>query len=360
VKGYVVTIEGTGLDDAEAAAEPWPDHAGRLVCRLASTPQQEPVSRLRADQVAESLHSGSLRRSRARRAARLRRVWIVGSGENETNQDVVARWRAAGLAARMIAPDRAPARVAEGDVAIGRIDVRRSVDGIEPGLLALLELSRLGARVVNMPAAILAGHDKLRTARALVAAGLPHPRTAHLQPGGPVPLSPPLVVKPRFGSWGTDVFRCLTQEEVARTVKLLSGRPWFRRQGAVVQELVPSAGHDLRVLVAGGRVVGADRRVAPAGEWRTNVSLGATELPARPSPAAAALAVAAVDALGGDLFGVDLIPGPGGYLVLEVNAAIEFDDLYSLHRRDVYVDTAAALDLLAPAVRVRPAAARSS
>jgi len=293
----------------------------------------------------------------ALRSARLRRlptepgpVWIVGGAGNETNEQLAARWRAAGLDARMVAPHLAPERLAEGDVAIARIDVRRSVDGIEPGLLALLELLHLGVRVVNPPAAILAAHDKLRTARALAAAGLPHPRTAHLRPDGPVPLPPPLVVKPRFGSWGTDVFRCLTHGEVVRTVGLLSRRPWFRRHGAVVQELVPNAGHDLRVLVAGGRVVGADRRVARSGEWRTNVSLGAVELPAQPSAGAAALAVAAVESVGGDLFGVDLLPVRGGYVVLEVNAAVEFDDLYSLYDRDVYVDAAAALDLLPLAV----------
>jgi RimK family alpha-L-glutamate ligase len=275
------------------------------------------------------------------------RVWIIGRGENETNCDLAEEWGAHGVTVRMIRPDEAPSLLAEGDVAISRIDVRRSVDGVEPGLLALLDLSRRGVRVVNRPSAILAAHDKLRTARALAARGLPHPRTAHLVPGEPVPLAPPFVVKPRFGSWGTDIFRCLTGQDVERVLEVLSSRLWFQRQGAVVQEFLPNAGQDLRMLVASRRVVGADQRVAREGEWRTNVSLGAAELPAHPSPEAEALAVAAVDALGGDLFGVDLLPVPAnGLFVLEVNAAVEFDHMYSLGRRDVYVDVAVALDLL--------------
>ena len=40
-------------------------------------------------------------------------------------------------------------------------------------------------------------------------------------------------------------------------------------------------GHDLRVFVLGGRVLGAMRRHAPAGEWRTNVSLGGRAEPCR-------------------------------------------------------------------------------
>jgi [lysine-biosynthesis-protein LysW]---L-2-aminoadipate ligase len=280
-----------------------------------------------------------------------RRVWIVGGDANATNRDLISRWTSRGMDVRSIAPDAVPGRVGPNDIAIGRIDVRSSLDGVEPGLLALHELVRRGVHVLNRPGPILAAHDKLRTARALAARRTPHPRTAHLAPGGPVTLEPPLVVKPRFGSWGLDVYRCLTDDNVADVLEVISGREWFRRGGAVVQEYVPNAGHDLRVLVAGGQVVGASRRVAEPGEWRTNVYLGATKLPADLTPEARALAVAAVDALGGDLFGVDLLPLPDNrYVVIEVNAAVDFDHRYSLGERDVHADVAFALDLfqLAP------------
>ncbi len=274
------------------------------------------------------------------------RVWIVGSGANATNRDLIARWTSRGMDVRTIAPDAALGRVRPNDIAIGRVDVRPSLDGVEPGLLALHELARRGVHVLNRPGPILAAHDKLRTARALAARGLPHPRTAHLVAGGKITLEPPFVVKPRFGSWGIDVYRCLTDDDVAPVLDVLAGRDWFRRGGAIVQEYVPTAGHDLRVLVAGGHVVGASRRVAEPGEWRTNVYLGATKLPADLTPEARALAVAAVAALGGDLFGVDLLPlSDNRYVVIEVNAAVDFDHRYSLGERDVHTDVAFALDL---------------
>ena len=158
-------------------------------------------------------------------------------------------------------------------------------------------------------------------------------------------MSPPVVVKPRFGSWGIDVFRCHTWEEIRQTLTAVSNRPWFSRRGAIVQELLPLAGHDVRVLVAAGTVVGAEERVAAPGEWRTNISLGGSHRPTVPSPAAASLAVAAVAALGGDFFGVDLMPVRRGYAVLEVNSAVDFDANYSLWNGDVFADVAGALGL---------------
>lgn len=279
------------------------------------------------------------------------KIAIVGGVRNETNSELVARWRALGLDALLLSPGEAALLLGPGDVAVGRMDVLPTLDGIEPGTGDLEAAAGLGARVVNEPRAILSAHDKLRTVRALAEARLPHPHTEHVLPGAIPVLEPPLVLKPRFGSWGTDVLRCESELEVRQALQALSQRAWFRRQGALAQEFVPPCGFDLRVLVAGASVVGSTMRVAAPGEWRTNISLGGSYREAASSPAAEELAVAAVEALGGELFGVDLIPVPGGYLVLEVNAAIEFDDAYSLDG-DVFADAAAALGLLAAPVAI--------
>ncbi len=82
----------------------------------------------------------------------------------------------------VIGPDRALDVLEPGDVAIVRLDVLPSLDGVEPGLRQVRVLERRGVRVLNRPAALLAMHDKLRTARALAAAGLPHPRTTYVGP----------------------------------------------------------------------------------------------------------------------------------------------------------------------------------
>ena len=97
------------------------------------------------------------------------------------------------------------------------------------------------------PGALLAAHDKLLTTKVLTRAGLPHPRTRILHPGGPVPdWEGPVVVKPRFGSWGREVERCEDEIALRRHLHELEHRLWFQRHGALLQELVPPAGFDLR------------------------------------------------------------------------------------------------------------------
>jgi RimK family alpha-L-glutamate ligase len=234
----------------------------------------------------------------------------------------------------VLSPREALLGLGAGDVALARLDVLESVDGVEPGIPELERLANGGVTVLNPPSTLLACHDKLLTARALRRARLPHPRTIAFAGGSP-PLEFPCVLKPRFGSWGRKVELCDDEEQLRHNSR--RERPWL------VQELVPPLGYDLRLVVAGGRVVGAGRRTAAAGEWRTNVALGATVTPVIPPLGACEIAVAAADAVGASLVGVDLLPvGQGRWTIIELNGAVDLRPVYALGR-DLYVDVVEAL-----------------
>lgn len=285
------------------------------------------------------------------------RFALIAHRETETNLRLVEA-APRGVEVELLAPTEALGRLAPGDAALARLDVLPTLDGMERGSWEVARLEADGVRVQNRLRVLLSMHDKLLTARRLLASSVPHPRTVHVvQPWMPAPLEPPVVVKPRFGSWGHDVVLCEDRASARACLAGLAERRWFRRHGVLVQELVPPLGRDLRVIVAAGQAVGAVERIAAPGEWRTNVALGGTRRPVNPPRQALELALAAAAAVEADLTGVDLLPTrDGGWVVIELNGAVEFNDEYSLDR-DVFVATAEALAVAAFENRHDPLAA---
>jgi RimK family alpha-L-glutamate ligase len=273
----------------------------------------------------------------------MRRAFVVGRS-TETNARLAAAFAERGFRAYVGALTELPEPDLD-DVVLARLDVLPTLDGVEDGLWALGRPRRRGATLLNSPLSLLSAHDKLATARILERSGIPHPVTTHVrEPSTPQSFGAPYVIKPRFGSWGRDVFRCDTPTDLLDHLARLAHRRWFRRQGAIVQELVPGTGSDLRLVVAGGRVIGGVERLALPGEWRTNVSLGAIRRRVEPSREACSTALRAAVALGIDLAGVDLVRRPNGnYLVLEVNGAVDLTEEYGLSGTDPFLSAVDAL-----------------
>jgi RimK family alpha-L-glutamate ligase len=279
-------------------------------------------------------------------------LWVVAGRSTTTNERLVDALDACGVPARRVDPQGLNGFARSADAVLGRLDVRPALDGVEDGIWELRRVERRGLRVLNPAHSLLACHDKLRTFQILERVGLPQPRTTHVgDAGAPTRLRGPVVVKPRYGSWGQDVELCESRVELVRCLDRLASRPWFGRDGAIVQELVPPRGVDLRIVVAAGRVVGALERVAAPGEWRTNVALGGSRRAVAPPPSASALALAAAAAVGGDFVGVDLLPLTNGdYVILELNGAVDFTAEYSHAGEDVFIEGARAIAaLLEPA-----------
>lgn len=189
-------------------------------------------------------------------------------------------------------------------------------------------LETVGCTVVNSFASVDVCGDKWRTSAALVRSGVPTPRTAlALTPEGGVEalreLGYPAVLKPKCGSWGRGV-ALLKDEETARiALELSTSRLSPEAQVVYLQKAVPKPGRDIRVVVVGGRALGAVYRRSE--EWRTNVARGAAVEPCPLSPGLAHVAVAAAAAVGAEIAGVDMVEdADGAPTVLEVNGRTEF------------------------------------
>jgi ribosomal protein S6--L-glutamate ligase len=122
---------------------------------------------------------------------------------------------------------------------------------------------------------------------------------------------------------------------------------WTLGQEILLQELVAeSKGRDVRALVIGDRVVGAMRRTARAGEFRSNIHRGgeavALELPRDYAEAA----VKAARVMGLEVAGVDMLESRDGPKIMEVNSSPGFEGLEAVTGVDIaslYVEHAIEL-----------------
>lgn len=183
----------------------------------------------------------------------------------------------------------------------------------------LYKLERLGFYVINPAEAIEHCVDKYDILSILEDNGVPVPRTvatesvnealkAFTELGGDV------VVKPIFGSRGIGATR-VVDLEIANTVfKAIT----FHHGVIYLQEFVPHGTSDIRAFVVDDHVIAAMRRVADG--WKTNYSQGARPVPIELCSAYEILAVKAARAVGCKIAGVDILEGPDGPKIVDVNS----------------------------------------
>lgn len=213
------------------------------------------------------------------------------------------------------------------------VALNREISGSR-GYYASLLLEARGVRTVNRSDVIAVCGDKLRTSLELRRTGLPTPRTAAaLTPEAALEtmeeIGFPVVVKPLTGSWGRLAALVRDRAEAETVLEHRAALPSPQQHIIYLQEFVEKPDRDIRVIVAGDRVVAASYRYADG--WRTNAGRGGRSAPCPVGPELAEPALAAARAVGGGVLGVDLIEGPGGPYVLEVNHTVEFQGLQTAH-----------------------------
>ncbi|MEM0053598.1 MAG: lysine biosynthesis protein LysX [Nitrososphaeria archaeon] len=131
------------------------------------------------------------------------------------------------------------------------------------------------------------------------------------------------VLKPVSGSWGRMV-ALLNDEAAAQAV--LEDRDYMYPMYQVyyMQEYVNRPPRDLRIFVIGDEVVTGIYRYQPENDWRTNTARGGKAVKCEITDEIRELALKASKAVGGGVFGVDMMESPNGLIVHEVNNTTEF------------------------------------
>ncbi|MFE6834217.1 RimK family alpha-L-glutamate ligase [Streptomyces sp. NPDC057705] len=189
--------------------------------------------------------------------------------------------------------------------------VLKTVSG-GPGLTLLEAAAAAGMTTVNDARSIRGVRDKALAAALGRGRGLPLPTTyavACPELLREVPAAEyPLVVKPADGSSGRAVRMVSSPEQLETMLPLLAGEGML-----IAQPYVPNSGTDIKVYGVGGELF-ATERCSPL---HPDPSVRERRVPLSAEVAAIAAQVGAVYGL--DLYGVDVLLGPDGPVVVDVN-----------------------------------------
>ncbi|MCU0353401.1 MAG: 30S ribosomal protein S6--L-glutamate ligase [Cytophagales bacterium] len=206
------------------------------------------------------------------------------------------------------------------DAVIPRIG--HSVTQYGTAIVRQFEMMQVFSAVKSL--AITRSRDKLRSLQILSKAGVGIPKTAFAtdpsaidsilsQVGGV-----PVVIKLLEGTQGVGVMLAETRKAAKSIIETF----YDLKTHIMVQEFVQEAdGADIRAFVVNGKVVGAMKRQSKLGDFRSNLHRGGKGEAVKLSKAEKQTAVAAAEAMGLNVAGVDMLPSHRGPLVIEVNSS---------------------------------------
>ncbi len=184
--------------------------------------------------------------------------------------------------------------------------------------------------------AITTGHDKLLTALAIQQLKVPSPKTYFFATPASAKesmknLSFPIIMKFPKGTHGKGVLYAESYEGAITILDALTAL----KQPFLIQEYIETGGADIRAIVVGDRVVAAMKREAVHGEKRANIHAGGKGTPAELDEFTKKVAVNTAKSIGADICAVDILPGPKGPLVIEVNLSPGLQGITKYTKADV-------------------------
>ncbi len=186
--------------------------------------------------------------------------------------------------------------------------------------------------------ALVKSRDKLRSLQLLSRAGLGMPKTVFSnytkKTEEVVSLidSTPLILKLLEGTQGLGVILAETKKAAESVLEAFNGL----EARVVLQEFVAEAGGaDLRAFVVDGKVVGAMKRQAKEGEFRSNLHRGGSAELIELSDEEEYTAIKSARVMGLGIAGVDMLQSSRGPLVLEVNSSPGLEGIENATEKDV-------------------------
>lgn len=205
--------------------------------------------------------------------------------------------------------------------------------------LAVAEhLEAFGHHCCNRHEVIRICGDKYSTSTRLARAGVPQPAYRLALNGEEAlraieELGYPVVIKPVIGSWGRLVSRVNDRHAAEAVIEHKTTLGGLHHQAIYIQAFIHKPGRDIRAFVVGDTCIAAIYRTSD--HWITNTARGGKAADCPVTPELSDIAVQAARAVGGGILAVDLLEGPDGLLVCEVNHTMEFKNSISVTGVDI-------------------------
>jgi ribosomal protein S6--L-glutamate ligase len=208
--------------------------------------------------------------------------------------------------------------VAAFDVILSRAQIRPDWTELDYERYALL-CNVPGVTVLDPAETYLAAESKFLGLQRMAAAGLPIAPTRSCRSLADVEQAlgewGRLVLKPSFGLGGSDVER-IAGDALGRDA---AHRLLQKYRQVVCQPYLPHPDGDLRITIVGEQAPLIVNRVPARSDWRANVNQGATVRTATADPELIDISRRAAAVMGVTVAGLDLLPTPDGYRIVEFN-----------------------------------------
>ncbi|HET9452455.1 MAG TPA: RimK family alpha-L-glutamate ligase [Aggregicoccus sp.] len=197
------------------------------------------------------------------------------------------------------------------------------------GLAVVNQFALRGIPIVNSAEAIAQSRNKMRTLQLLSAHGIDIPATVMARDAGDLKEmvglvgGVPVLVKLLQGQERHGVMVCESLQSLEAALEAILGLG----HNLVVQQYVKKTGHDLRVLVIGGKAVASVQRRPRVGRLSATLNRGARLERITLSPAQREAAEGAARLVGLDVAAVDLLDVQGAPKVFEVNSSPSLPEL---------------------------------
>jgi len=207
------------------------------------------------------------------------------------------------------------------------------------GSNVIRQFEMLNVKTVVSADGLLSSRDKLRATQNLVFHEINVPKTyfpsayqTNLRFMAEQVGGLPIIIKLLEGTQGIGVSLA---REFREAKQVIEGHNRSRNKYLVQEFIEESSGEDIRVFVVGGKAVASMRRIAPEGEFRSNIHRGGRGEKVILTEEEEKIAIKTAKIMNLSVAGIDILQSKDGPLVLEINSSPGLEGIEKYTKIDV-------------------------